>query len=63
MVLEESAGWFFGPDTKTKRRVRSINDLANAKTLAHLLKYDSVHGIMNAEVKDTEKSILVTAKK
>lgn len=40
----------------------AINDLANAKTLAHLLKYDSVHGIMNAEVKDTEKSILVDGK-
>ena len=38
------------------------NDLANTKTLAHLLKYDSVHGIMNAEVKDTEKSIIVDGK-
>ena len=40
----------------------AINDLANTKTLAHLLKYDSVHGIMNAEVKDTEKSIIVDGK-
>ncbi len=37
----------------------AINDLADAKTLAHLLKYDSVHGIMPAEVKATEKSITV----
>ncbi len=29
----------------------AVNDLADAKTLAHLLKYDSVHGIMDAEVK------------
>ncbi|MBN1474201.1 MAG: type I glyceraldehyde-3-phosphate dehydrogenase [Syntrophaceae bacterium] len=40
----------------------AVNDLANTKTLAHLLKYDSVHGIMNAEVKDTEKSIIVDGK-
>ncbi|MDX1427019.1 MAG: glyceraldehyde 3-phosphate dehydrogenase NAD-binding domain-containing protein, partial [Salegentibacter mishustinae] len=25
--------------------VVAINDLADAKTLAHLLKYDSIHGI------------------
>ena len=29
----------------------AINDLADAKTLAHLLKYDSTHGILDAEVK------------
>lgn len=27
-----------------------VNDLADAKTLAHLLRYDSVHGIFGAEV-------------
>ncbi len=37
----------------------AVNDLADAKTLAHLLKYDSVHGIMNAEVKATDKAIVV----
>jgi len=26
----------------------AINDLTNAKTLAHLFKYDSVHGIFQA---------------
>ncbi|MEM3400338.1 MAG: glyceraldehyde 3-phosphate dehydrogenase NAD-binding domain-containing protein, partial [Candidatus Micrarchaeia archaeon] len=25
----------------------AVNDLTDAKTLAHLLKYDSVHGILN----------------
>jgi glyceraldehyde 3-phosphate dehydrogenase len=40
----------------------AINDLADAKTLAHLLKYDSVHGTMPAEVKATEKSINVDGK-
>ncbi|HBL50325.1 MAG TPA: type I glyceraldehyde-3-phosphate dehydrogenase [Firmicutes bacterium] len=29
----------------------AINDLADANTLAHLLKYDSVHGPLNAEVR------------
>jgi glyceraldehyde 3-phosphate dehydrogenase len=28
----------------------AVNDLTDAKTLAHLLKYDSVHGILPAEV-------------
>jgi len=37
----------------------SINDLTDTKTLAHLLKYDSVHGKLDAEVKATEKSIVV----
>lgn len=29
----------------------AINDLTDPKTLAHLLKYDSVHGVYNREVK------------
>ncbi len=40
----------------------SVNDLTDTKTLAHLLKYDSVHGVLNAEVKATEKSIVVNGK-
>ncbi len=28
----------------------AVNDLTDAATLAHLLKYDSVHGVLNAEV-------------
>lgn len=40
----------------------AVNDLAGAKTLAHLLKYDSVHGIMNAEIKAKENSIIVGGK-
>src|SRR5262245_18862380 len=30
--------------------VVAVNDLADAKTLAHLLKHDSVHGRLDAEV-------------
>ncbi len=40
----------------------SINDLTDTKTLAHLLKYDSVHGVLDAEVKATEKAIVVNGK-
>ena len=39
--------------------VVAINDLTDAKTLAHLLKYDSVFGIMNAEVEAKESSLVV----
>ncbi len=39
-----------------------INDLTNAKTLAHLLKYDSVHGILKASVEAKDGSIIVNGK-
>lgn len=39
-----------------------INDLTDAATLAHLLKYDSVHGRFPGEVKSTENSIVVDGK-
>ncbi len=39
-----------------------INDLTDAKTLAHLLKYDSVHGIFDADIKATGDSIIVDGK-
>jgi glyceraldehyde 3-phosphate dehydrogenase len=40
----------------------AINDLTDAKTLAHLLKYDSVHGIFNADVKASDSGINVNGK-
>ena len=42
--------------------VVAINDITDTKTLAHLLKYDSVHGILNAEISHTEKSITINGK-
>lgn len=39
--------------------VVAINDLADAKTLSHLLKYDSIHGVLPLEVSCTEHAILV----
>lgn len=40
----------------------AVNDLTDAKTLAHLLKYDSVHGILNADVKAGDSSVIVNGK-
>jgi len=42
-----------------KLEIIAINDLTDAKTLAHLLKYDSVHGIFNADIKTGNGSITV----
>ena len=39
--------------------VVAINDLTDAKTLAHLLKYDSTHGQFKGTVEAKEKSIVV----
>jgi glyceraldehyde-3-phosphate dehydrogenase type I len=39
--------------------IRAVNDLTDTKTLAHLLKYDSLYGRYEKEVKFSEKSILV----
>ncbi|HHT28377.1 MAG TPA: type I glyceraldehyde-3-phosphate dehydrogenase [Firmicutes bacterium] len=41
----------------------AVNDLTDAKTLAHLLKYDSVHGRFSGEVEVGEDSIIVNGKK
>ena len=37
----------------------AVNDLTDATTLAHLLKYDSVHGRLDAEVKVENASLIV----
>jgi len=47
---------------KSKLEVVAVNDITDAKTLAHLLKYDSTYGIFNDEVKASEKSISVAGK-
>ncbi len=41
----------------------AINDLADAKTLAHLLKYDSIYGRMDADIQTDHQSIMVNGKK
>ncbi len=42
--------------------IKAINDLTDADTLAHLLKYDSVHGKFPGEVKASGDSIIVDGK-
>lgn len=43
--------------------VVAINDLADSRTLSHLLKYDSIHGIFNEEISYDEDHILVNDQK
>ena len=40
----------------------ALNDLTDAATLAHLLKYDSVQGVLGADVSHTERSLSVDGK-
>src|SRR5262249_5669482 len=40
----------------------AVNDLTDAHTLAHLLKYDSIHGVLAAEVEATEDRCFVDGK-
>ena len=47
---------------RTEFEIVAINDLTNEKTLAHLLKYDSVHGMFDAEVTEKEGGISVDGK-
>ncbi|MGY8918068.1 MAG: type I glyceraldehyde-3-phosphate dehydrogenase [Flavobacteriales bacterium] len=42
--------------------VVGINDLTDVNTLAHLLKYDSVHGKFNSDVKVVGKNLMVHGK-
>ena len=42
--------------------ITAVNDLTDAKTLAHLLKYDSVLGNLHADVKAGDNSISVNGK-
>ncbi|MGZ4035602.1 MAG: type I glyceraldehyde-3-phosphate dehydrogenase, partial [Bacteroidia bacterium] len=49
--------------TRDNIDVVAINDLTDSKTLAHLLKYDSVHGIIHADVKYEENAIIINGKR
>ncbi|PYF43743.1 type I glyceraldehyde-3-phosphate dehydrogenase [Metamycoplasma alkalescens] len=42
--------------------VVAINDLTDAKTLAHLLKYDTAHGVFNNDIQSKENEIIVNGK-
>ncbi|WP_309613192.1 type I glyceraldehyde-3-phosphate dehydrogenase [Flavobacterium sp.] len=42
--------------------VVAINDIADNKTMAHLVKYDSIHGVLPYDVSFDDKSIIVNGK-
>ena len=48
---------------KDNVEVVAINDLTDNATLAHLLKYDSVHGRFNGQVSSDAESLTVNGKK
>jgi glyceraldehyde 3-phosphate dehydrogenase len=47
----------------TRMEVVAINDLADTRTLSHLLKYDSVHGHFPGKVENNGEHLLVNNKK
>ncbi len=40
----------------------AINDLADAKTLSHLLKYDSIHGVLKNDISYSDANIIIDGK-
>ncbi|MBN2061424.1 MAG: type I glyceraldehyde-3-phosphate dehydrogenase [Deltaproteobacteria bacterium] len=46
----------------TKVDFVAINDLTDTSTLAHLLKYDSTQGVLNAEISSTDSSLVINGK-
>lgn len=42
--------------------VVAINDISNSRTLSHLLKYDSIHGVLEGKITFSEKEIIVNGK-
>jgi glyceraldehyde 3-phosphate dehydrogenase len=55
--LVYKAGW-----KKANLEFVAVNDITDAKTLAHLLKYDSIHGRFPGKVEVAENSIVVDGK-
>ncbi|GBC74779.1 Glyceraldehyde-3-phosphate dehydrogenase [archaeon HR06] len=51
--------WFEDLEARKKFEIIAYNDLTDTKTLAYLLKYDSIHGKIKAKVNYEEDKILV----
>jgi glyceraldehyde 3-phosphate dehydrogenase len=47
---------------KSGIEVMAINDLSDTKTLAHLFKYDSVHGAFNGTVEASDTHLIINGK-
>jgi glyceraldehyde 3-phosphate dehydrogenase len=48
---------------KEQLEIVAINDIGDTKTMAHLFKYDSIHGNYPGEIKHTEDEIIIDGKK
>jgi len=48
--------------TNPNVEIVAVNDLTDAHTLAHLLKYDSVHGVLDLSVEAGENTLIVGGK-
>jgi glyceraldehyde 3-phosphate dehydrogenase len=44
---------------RTDIELVAVNDLTDTHTLAHLFKYDSVHGVFNGQVEHDEKNLML----
>ena len=44
---------------KKKIEVVAINDLGSIETNAHLIKYDSTHGILNHDVQTSKDGLII----
>lgn len=53
---------FRGAMTNDEVEVVAVNDLTDAKMLAHLLKYDSIHGTLDADISAEGDNIVVNGK-
>ena len=42
--------------------VVAINDIADTKTMAHLLKYDSIHGVIKEQISFSDEAIIINEK-
>ncbi len=49
-------------ERKEKIDIVAVNDITDARTLGHLLKYDSNFGILESEIKTTSDAILIDGK-
>jgi len=52
-----------GLEKKTNLEFVAVNDLVDARTLAHLFKYDSIHGIYPGEVRANEGELIIDGQK
>ncbi len=50
-------------DKHPQLEIAAINDLTDAQTIAHLLKYDSIYGRWEKEIEVAEKELIVKTKK